>query len=168
MEIRRSNQQLGRLGQSGGQRASGQHSQHGQAVPHQRVGQLLSRRPCRPSRFEENLVDVVGLYLNPPHKALVLAMDAGPRSRRWTTPSPAPQVMAQRRPAPGGRRPPGPSGGRPAGPDAVRADDEHDVLSGRGWCALRGCPNRMIVRSSCTSVWLSCILRRRPYATLDR
>ena len=38
-------------------------------------------------RFEEKLTDVVGLYLNPPDKAVVLCMDEKSRSRPWTAPS---------------------------------------------------------------------------------
>ena len=38
------------------------------------------------ARFEEKLIDVVGLYLNPPEKAIVLCMDESPRSRLWTAP----------------------------------------------------------------------------------
>ena len=33
-------------------------------------------------RFEEKLIDVVGLYLNPPEKALVLSADE-PQTFRW-------------------------------------------------------------------------------------
>jgi hypothetical protein len=32
-------------------------------------------------RFEEKLVDVVGLYLNPPEKAVVLSMDEKTRTQ---------------------------------------------------------------------------------------
>ncbi len=37
--------------------------------------------------FEEKLIDVVGLYLNPPDQAVVLCMDEKARSRPWTGPS---------------------------------------------------------------------------------
>ena len=37
-------------------------------------------------RFEEKLMDVVGLYLNPPEKAIVLCMDEKTSCRRWTAP----------------------------------------------------------------------------------
>jgi hypothetical protein len=41
-------------------------------------------------RFEEKLVDVVGLYLDPPERAVVLCVDEKrARSRRSTAPSPA-------------------------------------------------------------------------------
>jgi len=38
--------------------------------------------------FEEKLIDVVGLYLNPPDKAVLLCMDERARSKPWTVPSP--------------------------------------------------------------------------------
>ena len=37
-------------------------------------------------RFTEKLIDVVGLYLNPPEQAIVLCMDESPPSRLWTAP----------------------------------------------------------------------------------
>ncbi len=37
--------------------------------------------------FEAKLLDVVGLYLNPPDKALVLCVDERVRFKRWTEPS---------------------------------------------------------------------------------
>jgi hypothetical protein len=37
--------------------------------------------------FEEQLVDVVGLYLDPPDNAGVLCMDESPPCRRWIAPS---------------------------------------------------------------------------------
>ena len=40
-------------------------------------------------RFEEKLVDVVGLYMCPPDKAVVLCMDEKSRSRPSTVASPA-------------------------------------------------------------------------------
>lgn len=40
-------------------------------------------------RFEDKLVDVVGLYMNPPERAAVFCFDERPRSRRSTAPSPA-------------------------------------------------------------------------------
>ena len=41
-------------------------------------------------RFEDKLIDVVGLYMNPPERAAVFrASTKRPRSRRWTAPSPA-------------------------------------------------------------------------------
>ena len=38
-------------------------------------------------RFEEKLVDVVGLYLNPPARAAVFCFTRRPSARRWTVPS---------------------------------------------------------------------------------
>ena len=35
-------------------------------------------------QFIDKVRDVVGLYLDPPEKALVLAWTRSPRSRRWT------------------------------------------------------------------------------------
>ena len=37
--------------------------------------------------FTDKVVDVVGLYLNPPDNALVLSVDEKPRSRRWIAPN---------------------------------------------------------------------------------
>ncbi|MGH3753161.1 MAG: hypothetical protein ACRDRP_10760 [Pseudonocardiaceae bacterium] len=37
--------------------------------------------------FEEKVIDVVGLYLDPPMDAVVLSIDEKPRSKRWTGPS---------------------------------------------------------------------------------
>ena len=37
--------------------------------------------------FVEKVVDVVGLYHDPPERAVVLAWMRSPRSRRWTVPS---------------------------------------------------------------------------------
>lgn len=37
--------------------------------------------------FADKVVDVVGLYLNPPDNALVLSVDEKPRSRRWIAPN---------------------------------------------------------------------------------
>jgi hypothetical protein len=37
--------------------------------------------------FVDKVVDVVGLYHNPPEKAVVLCVDEKARSRRWTGPS---------------------------------------------------------------------------------
>ena len=37
--------------------------------------------------FVEKVVDVVGLYHNPPDKAVVLCVDEKSRHRRWTGPS---------------------------------------------------------------------------------
>jgi transcriptional regulator with XRE-family HTH domain len=39
-------------------------------------------------RFEEKLVDVVGLYLGPPKRAVLFSFDERPRSKRSTVPSP--------------------------------------------------------------------------------
>jgi hypothetical protein len=61
------------------------------------VQQVWSARGLKPHRvetfklsndpkFEEKLVDVVGLYLNPPEKAIVLCADESPRCRRSTAP----------------------------------------------------------------------------------
>jgi transposase len=38
--------------------------------------------------LEAKVVDVVGLYLDPPENAVVLCVDESPRSRRWTEPLP--------------------------------------------------------------------------------
>jgi hypothetical protein len=38
--------------------------------------------------FEEKLIDVVGLYLNPPDKSVVLCMDEKSQVRPWTVLSP--------------------------------------------------------------------------------
>ena len=38
-------------------------------------------------RFEEKLVDVVGLYLNPPGRAAVFCFDERPSARHWIAPS---------------------------------------------------------------------------------
>ena len=40
-------------------------------------------------RFVEKVQDIVGLYLDPPDKALVFSVDEKARSRRWTERSPA-------------------------------------------------------------------------------
>ena len=37
--------------------------------------------------FREKLTDVVGLYLNPPDKAIVLCVDEKSQFRRWIAPS---------------------------------------------------------------------------------
>jgi len=37
-------------------------------------------------RFEEKLIDVVGLYLNPPQGAIVLCLDESRRYKPWTAP----------------------------------------------------------------------------------
>ena len=37
--------------------------------------------------FEAKLVDVIGLYLNPPARAVVSASTRRPNARRWTAPS---------------------------------------------------------------------------------
>jgi hypothetical protein len=39
--------------------------------------------------FETNLVDVVGLYMNPPKRAVVSASTRRPSARQWTAPSQA-------------------------------------------------------------------------------
>lgn len=38
-------------------------------------------------RFDEKLIDVVGLYLNPPEQAIVLCMDEKSSVQPWTGPS---------------------------------------------------------------------------------
>ena len=38
-------------------------------------------------RFEEKFWDVIGLYLNPPDKALVLCCDEKSHVRRWSAPN---------------------------------------------------------------------------------
>lgn len=48
--------------------------------PRRTKGFKLSRDP----KFLEKLIDVVGLYLNPPEKALVLCVDGEARSRHLT------------------------------------------------------------------------------------
>lgn len=48
--------------------------------PHRTKGLKISNDP----RFAEKLVDVVGLYLDPPEHALVLSCDEKSRFRRWT------------------------------------------------------------------------------------
>ena len=42
----------------------------------------------RDKHFVEKLYDVVGLYLNPPDKSLVLCVDEKSKSKPWTAPSP--------------------------------------------------------------------------------
>jgi hypothetical protein len=37
--------------------------------------------------FDEKLIDVVGLYLNPPDQAVVLCMDEKSQIQAWTGPS---------------------------------------------------------------------------------
>src|SRR4051812_7886447 len=51
--------------------------------PHRRENWKLSRDPL----FVEKIHDVVGLYLNPPERAVVCAWTRSRRSRRWTAPS---------------------------------------------------------------------------------
>jgi transposase len=52
--------------------------------PHLHRTFKLSRDP----KFLEKLTDVVGLYLNPPQKAVVLCVDEKARFRRWTARNP--------------------------------------------------------------------------------
>src|ERR1700747_1606151 len=51
--------------------------------PHRTETFKLSRDP----KFLEKMTDVVGLYLNPPQQAIVLAWTKRARSRLWTAPS---------------------------------------------------------------------------------
>jgi hypothetical protein len=51
--------------------------------PHLTEGFKLSGDP----QFIEKVRDVVGLYLDPPERALVLCVDESPTCRRWTGPS---------------------------------------------------------------------------------
>jgi hypothetical protein len=37
--------------------------------------------------FEEKVTDIVGLYLDPPDRAVVLCVDENPRFRRWIAPN---------------------------------------------------------------------------------
>jgi transposase len=51
--------------------------------PHLVEGFKLSSDPL----FVEKVVDVVGLYHNPPERVVVLCVDENPRCRRWTAPN---------------------------------------------------------------------------------
>lgn len=63
-------------------------------VSHMTVARIWDRHGLQPHRvrnfklsrdkqFAEKLTDVVGLYLNPPDKALVLCVDENPGFKRW-------------------------------------------------------------------------------------
>jgi hypothetical protein len=51
--------------------------------PHRAKSFRLSADPF----FVEKVRDIVGLYLNPPDKALVLCVDEKTKSRRWNVPN---------------------------------------------------------------------------------
>ncbi len=68
-------------------------------VSHMTVARVWDRHGLQPHRvrtfklsrdhqFVEKLTDIVGLYLNPPDKALVLCVDENPKSKLWIAPSP--------------------------------------------------------------------------------
>ena len=50
--------------------------------PHRQDTWKLSMDP----QFIDKVRDVVGLYLNPPERAVVLCVDESPKSKRWTGP----------------------------------------------------------------------------------
>ena len=53
--------------------------------PHRVEYFKLSKDP----QFVEKLRDVVGLYMNPPERAVVFSVDEKSQFRRWTEPNPA-------------------------------------------------------------------------------
>jgi hypothetical protein len=53
--------------------------------PHQVKGFKVSNDPL----FAEKLRDVVGLYLDPPEKAIVFSVDEKAKSKHWTGANPA-------------------------------------------------------------------------------
>jgi hypothetical protein len=74
-------------------------------VSHTTVQKIWAARGLKPHRvetfklsgdprFEEKLVDVVGLYLNPPENAIVLCMDE--KSHDWRLGSEVPRSFSQR------------------------------------------------------------------------